>query len=100
MTINENLGAPTIACREYNDDFKTCGAGKYESVAFTCETLCEIDGVALRKEGTNVVRYALTMDGEPINKFTNRKTAVEMFLDFAGVGDRKRKTLEKALMVA
>lgn len=79
---------------------RACGNNKYQSVAFTCETLCEIDGVALRKEGTNAVRYALTMDGEPINKFTNRKTAVEMFLDFAGVSDRKRKTLEKALMVA
>jgi len=98
MTINENLGAPTIACREYNADFKTCGAGKYESVAFKSETLCEMEGISLRKEGTNVVKYSLWMDGEPINKYSNRKTAVEMFLDFCGVPDRKRKALEKALM--
>ena len=76
------------------------GSGKYESVAFKSETLCEMEGISLRKEGTNVVKYSLWMDGEPINKYTNRKTAVEMFLDFCGVPDRKRKALEKALMAA
>lgn len=100
MTINENMSVPTIACREYSEDFKTCGAGYYESVAFTCETLCEIDGVALRKEGKQVVKYALTMDGDVLNRFTNRKTAVEMFLDFAGVNERKRRALSKMLMEA
>lgn len=100
MTINENLGAPTIACREYNADFKTHGSGKYESVAFKTETLCEMDGVKLTKEGTNMVKYALTMDGEPINKWSDRRTAVEMFLDFAGVGDRKRKAMLNMLMGA
>ena len=74
------------------------GNGKYVSVPSVVVTMCEIDGVALRKEGTNVVKYALTMDGEPINKWADRKTAVEMFLDFAGVSDRKRKALAKALM--
>lgn len=77
-----------------------CGNGKYESVAFKSETLCEMEGISLRKEGTNVVKYSLWMDGEPINKYTSRKTAVEMFLDFCGVSDRKRKALEKALMAA
>lgn len=76
------------------------GAGNYESVAFTYETLCEIDGVALRKEGKQVVKYALTMDGDVLNRFTNRKTAVEMFLDFAGVNERKRRALGKMLMEA
>ena len=84
----------------YSDSVAVCGVGYYESVAFTCETLCEIDGVALRKDGKQVVKYALTMDGDLLNKFADRKTAVEMFLDFAGVSDRKRKDMMKALMGA
>ena len=74
------------------------GIGKYENVAFVVKTLCEIEGVELRKEGTNVVKYAVLMDGETLNRFADKLTAVEMFLDFTGVKPSKRKALKAQLM--
>lgn len=75
------------------------GSGKYESVAFVVTTLYSVKGVELRKEGTNVVRYALMMDGELFNKFDTLDEAEEMFIDVAGISKKKLAKI-KALATA
>lgn len=69
------------------------GIGHYENVAFTTTTLCSVNGVELRKEGTFSVRYAILMDGETLNRFESRKQAEELFIDFAGITPRRFKML-------
>ena len=73
------------------------GEGSYTSRAYSGEivTLCEWNGVTLTQVTDSKTRYRLYMDGELTATYDDRKTAENMFVDFADISKKKLKAIMK-----
>lgn len=90
--ISYTTAHATIACRGYgdNDDGFIHGHGTYASKAYTAKvtTICSVNGVTLREVVDATTKYEIYWDGELIDRYTKRETAINYCADFAGITSR------------
>ena len=93
MTYNPALSYTTahatIACRGYGDSADRCemGNGNYVSKAYNARrvAICTLNGVTLYEITDTTTRYEIYWDGELVDRYTKRTTAISYTADFAGV---------------
>ena len=88
----------TIACRNTGVEIEVHGSGHYEQKAYNPDItiICVVDTVMLRTVKTSIAtKYEILDDGFLLNRYPNEKTAINYFIDFAGITKGKFNKLKK-----
>lgn len=81
----------------YAPDGTNMAHGLYIHKAYEANivTLCDYNGIRLEMVTDSKTRYRLYMDGELTATYDDRKTAENMFVDFADISKKKLKAILK-----